>query len=320
MTFGGEGRAASRAEAQRILGVYLEAGGSFIDTANNYGRGESERTLGELIGAERERLVLASKYTAPVRPGDPTSGGNHRRSLRQSLEGSLKRLRTDYIDLYWVHAWDGVTPVEELMRALDDAVRAGKVLYVGISNAPAWVVSRANMLAELSGWSPFVGLQIEYSLIERTVERELIPMADALGLSVLAWGPLGGGLLSGKYLAGRAENDRPRRLSEGDRRLSPGNLEIAAVAAEVAGELGRSPAEVALAWLLARPCGRVIPIVGARTGAQLTESLGCVDLELTEDQRDRLDRASRVRLGFPHEFLASMRRRYAGASDPRSAG
>jgi aryl-alcohol dehydrogenase-like predicted oxidoreductase len=196
------------------------------------------------------------------------------------------------------------------MRALDDAVRAGKVLYVGISDAPAWVVARANTLAELRGWTPFAGLQVEYSLIERTVERELVPMARALVLSVLAWGPLGAGVLTGKYAS---DGGAGGRLPDGDRRLSERNLGIAAAVADVAAELGVLPAQVALAWLRSRP-GGVIPIVGARTAAQLGETLGGLDLELGEDHLRRLDEISRVPLGFPHEMLAAL-----GARDPARA-
>jgi aryl-alcohol dehydrogenase-like predicted oxidoreductase len=305
MTFGG---AADRDESRRIFETYREAGGNFVDTANNYSGGASEEILGELLADRRDEIVLATKYTAPTRPGDLNSGGNHRKALVQSLDASLARLKTDYVDLYWVHVWDVVTPLEELMRALDDAVRAGKVLYVGISDAPAWVVARANTLAELRGWTPFAGLQIEHSLIERTVESELVPMARALGLSVLAWGPLGGGLLSGKYLE-EAPPDEPRRLSEGDRRLTERNLVVARTVTEVAADVGATPAQVALAWLRAQ--AGVIPILGARTSAQLEESLGCMEVALAEDQLERLDEVSRVPLGFPHEFLEGLRQRYA---------
>ncbi len=308
MTFGddaGEGWGASREESRRIFDVYIEAGGNFIDTANNYTGGNSERYVGELVARDRDRFVVATKYTAPTRPGDPNSGGNHRKALIQSLDASLKRLGTDYIDLYWVHVWEYLTPVDEVMRALDDMVQAGKVLYVGISDAPAWVVSQANTLADLRGWTPFAGLQIEYSLIQRTVERELVPMANALDLAVLAWGPLGRGLLTGKYSRDGSTSAEHARLSAGDARLSERNLEIAAVVNEVAAELGARPAQVALAWLRSRP-GVVIPIVGARTAPQLEETLGCLDLDLPDDALRRLDEASRVSLGFPHDFVTGM--------------
>ena len=250
-----------------------------------------------------------------MRPGDPNAVGNHRKSLVGSLDASLRRLRTDYVDLLWVHAWDGITPVEEMMRALDDAVRAGKVLYVGISDAPAWVVARCNTLAEQRGWTPFAAIQVEYSLVERTVERELVPMARDLGLSVLAWGPLAGGLLSGKYNRdGDGEVDGAHgRLAGGDRRLSERNLEIAAKLVDVARELDVTPAQLALAWLKSRRAD-VIPIVGARTADQVQESLGAAGVALPDDARRLLDEATEVPLGFPHEMLRSLRRRTPAAA------
>jgi len=209
------------------------------------------------------------------------------------------------VDLLWVHVWEFLTPVEEVMRALDDVVRAGKVLYVGVSDVPAWVVARANTLAELRGWTPFAGLQIEYSLVQRTVERELVPAAGALDLAVLAWAPLGRGLLTGKYSTGES-GEEPRRLSDGDDKLSERNLAVAAAVGEVARELDARPSQVALAWLCARPRAVVIPIVGARTAAQIQESLGAAELELPEEALLRLDEASRIELGFPHDFLAAV--------------
>jgi aryl-alcohol dehydrogenase-like predicted oxidoreductase len=306
MTFGTPGWGSSDEECRRIFDTFLAAGGNFVDTANRYGGGNSERILGDLLASERDRIVLATKYSASMRSGDPNSGGNHRKSLIQSLDASLKRLKTDYIDVYWVHAWEFLTPLDEVMRALDDCVRAGKILYVGLSDAPAWIAARANTLAELRGWTPFVAIQIEYSLIERTVERELVPMARALDLAVLAWGPLGGGLLTGKYAT---NGDRPQgRLSGGDRRLTERNLAIAAAAAEIGSEIGAPPAQVALAWLRAQP-GVVIPIVGSRTADQLAETLASVDLELDAAHLRRLDEASRIPLGFPHDLLLGMGRR-----------
>jgi aryl-alcohol dehydrogenase-like predicted oxidoreductase len=309
MTFGAAG-GPSKQEAERILRTYADAGGNFLDTAVNYAGGESENLIVDLIGDQRDEFVVASKYSAPLRPGDPNSGGNHRKSLVQALDTSLRRLRTDYIDLYWVHVWEGRTPVEEVMRALDDAVRAGKVLYVGISDTPAWVVAQANTLAELRGWTPFVGLQIEYSLIERTVERELVPMAEQMGLSVLAWGTLGGGLLTGKYQRdGTLPAGEQGRLKRGDRRLDSRNLAIAEAVREVADELGVAPSQVAISWLRHRT--PVIPILGARTADQLETALGALDVTVSEDQLVRLDAVSDVPLGFPHDFLARVATRPA---------
>jgi aryl-alcohol dehydrogenase-like predicted oxidoreductase len=225
----------------------------------------------------------------------------------QSLDASLKRLKLDYVDLYWVHAWDYLTPAEEVMRALDDVVRAGKVLYVGISDTPAWIVARANLLAELRGWTPFVGIQIEYSLIQRTVERELLPMARALDLAVTAWGSFGGGMLSGKYNSDASPEQRaePGRMRNSPRasRLAERNLRIAGVVREVALESGHTPAQVAVSWVRHQP-GKIIPIVGARTLRQIEDTLGAVSFELAPEHTRRLEEASRIELGFPHEFLA----------------
>ena len=299
MTFGDgscEGWGASRAEARRIFDVFSEAGGNFIDTAVNYCDGASER----------DRYVVATKYSAFIRPGDPNSGGSHRKSLIQALERSLSRLNTDYIDLYWVHVWDPLTPVDELMRTLDDQVRAGKVLHVGISDTPAWVVARANTLADFRGWSPFAAIQVEYSLIERAVERELVPMAHALDLAVLAWAPLGRGLLTGKYTKDGPVAGERARLAADDRRLDERNLAIAEAVKEVADDLGARPAAVAIAWLLARSGPVMIPIVGARTAEQLRESLGGVDVELPSEALSRLSAMSGIQLGFPHDFLGAL--------------
>ena len=304
MTFGAVDWGASLEESRRIFDAYREVGGNFIDTANNYAGGRSEEIVGELLNDDRARFVLATKYTAPIRSRDVNAFGNHRKSLVGSLDQSLRRLRTDYIDLLWVHVWDGVTPVEEMMRALDDQVRAGKVLYLGISDAPAWAVAEANALARVRGWTPFSAIQIEYSLVERTVERELIPLAARRGLSVLAWGPLGAGLLTGKYVATEGAAERAEgRLQEGDRRLTQRNLEIAGVVRDVAAQLQCPPAQVALAWLRSR--GRfVIPIVGARTAEQLRSSLGYLDVELSGEQLQSLESVSAVSMGFPGEMLA----------------
>jgi aryl-alcohol dehydrogenase-like predicted oxidoreductase len=320
MTFGEEwGWGAPKEESLKIFHRFLEAGGNFIDTANLYTNGTSERYVGEFMAGNRERIVLATKYTLNPRPDDPNGGGNHRKSLVQSLHASLTRLGTDYIDLYWVHAWDFMTPVDEVMRALDDAVRAGKVLYVGISDAPAWVVSRANTLAELKGWTPFAGLQIQYSLLERTPERDLLPMARALDIAVTPWGVLGGGALSGKYKAGKERPAKTRYAVAGEwgnAFLTDRNFRIAGVVSEVAGEVGRTASQVSLAWVRRQPWGVVVPILGARTLTQLEDNLGCLDLSLTDEQNARLDAASKVDLGFPHDFLVSARSYVFGETYP----
>jgi aryl-alcohol dehydrogenase-like predicted oxidoreductase len=307
MAFGEEwGWGASKEECRRIVEAFAEAGGNFIDTADKYTDGASERYVGELIAPDRDRWVLATKYTLSRDVSDPNGAGNHRKSLVQALDASLKRLGTQYVDLLWLHMWDFVTPVEEVMRALDDQVRAGKVLYVGISNTPAWIVAQANTLAELRGWTPFVALQVEYSLVERTPEREFFPLARAFDLALTAWSPLGAGVLTGKYRLGVEPTEDDGRLGQSaiaaDLFLSTRNLEIAKTVGEVAAEAGATPAQVALAWVCGRP-GGVIPIFGVRSAAQLHDNLGALEVELTDEQLARLDASSRIDLGYPHEFL-----------------
>jgi aryl-alcohol dehydrogenase-like predicted oxidoreductase len=296
MTFGEAwGWGASKDESRRMFETYVEAGGNFVDTASNYTDGESEALVGELVAHDRERIVVATKYTLTSRRDDPNAGGNHRKNLVQTLERSLIRLRTDYVDLLWLHMWDGLTPVDEVMRALDDLVSAGKVLHVGVSDTPAWVVSRSNTLADLRGWSPFVALQLPYSLADRDPERELLPMARALDLAVLAWGTLEGGALTGKYLE---ESNEPRRETHASERVNRIAREVVAVADEI----GVTPAQVALAWVRAQPWP-FIPILGARTEAQLVENLGVLDIVLDAEHLERLGTAGGVDLGFPRAFL-----------------
>ncbi|WP_437275292.1 aldo/keto reductase [Sorangium sp. So ce375] len=312
MTFGTDwGWGSDRDEASRILDAYLDRGGNFIDTANKYTNGTSERLIGELAGDRRERLVLATKYTLTMRPGDPNAGGNHRKNMVRSVEASLDRLKTDYIDLLYLHAWDATTPVEEILRAMDDLVRAGKVLYVGISDTPAWQVSRMQAIADLRGWAPLVALQIEYSLIERTVERELIPMAQEMGLGVIPWSPLASGVLTGKYTradldagGGTADAAGSRKnVAAANGSLTERGLGIADVVKAVAAESGKTPAQIAIAWTLLHPAVTA-PIMGARTVKQLEDNLAALDVRLTDGQRARLDQVSAVELGFPHDFLA----------------
>jgi aryl-alcohol dehydrogenase-like predicted oxidoreductase len=304
MTFGDEwGWGSPKDEAQKVYETYREAGGNFIDTANFYTGGTSEKFVGEFIKGHRESIVLATKYSNAVPGNDPNAAGNHRKSMMQALEASLKRLQTDYIDLYWVHIWDGITPVEEVMRGLDDMVRQGKVLYVGISDAPAWWIAQANTLAELRGWTEFVGLQIEYSLMERTVERELIPMAKALNLGILAWSPLARGVLTGKYHgAGNAEGGRMANEGMKDFLLEEQHAApIISAVKSVSEQTGRSMAQVALAWLRHRTVP-VVPIIGARKVSQLQDNLASLDLELSAEQLKSLDGASRIEPGFPQSI------------------
>jgi aryl-alcohol dehydrogenase-like predicted oxidoreductase len=306
MTFGEEwGWGATKEEARKLYDAFREAGGNFFDTANLYTNGTSESFLGEFMQGHRQSVVMATKYTNAAPGTDPNAGGNHRKNMVQAVEASLKRLKTDYIDLYWVHIWDQITPVEEVMRGLDDLVRQGKVLYVGISDAPAWWIAQANTLALLRGWSPFIALQIEYSLTERTVERELIPMAKALNLGVTAWSPLSNGVLTGKYHG--HESSEPGRMSgEMMKEFLPEQQRterIVSAVKTVSDDTGRSMAQVALAWLRYRLVP-VIPIVGARKLSQLQDNLASFDLSLSADQVKTLDEASRIELGFPHDFYA----------------
>jgi aryl-alcohol dehydrogenase-like predicted oxidoreductase len=319
MTFGEDwGWGSPKDEAQKIYDAFREDGGNFIDTANVYTQGSSETFLGEFVSGHRDSVVIATKYTNALTTNDPNAGGNQRKNMMQAVEGSLRRLKTDYIDLYWLHIWDQITPVEEVMRAFDDLVRQGKVLYVGVSDAPAWWISKANTIAEFRGWSPFVGLQIEYSLIERTVERELIPVAKALGLTVTAWSPLAGGVLTGKYASGEAGDSR--YSTEMMKQWLPEQIRsgrIVEALQNVSKQTDRSKAQIALAWLRHRAVP-VIPIIGARKLAQLEDNIASLTLSLTPDQLASLDEASKIELGFPHHFYAQEMVRnfvYAGFGD-----
>jgi len=302
MTFGEDwGFGASKEESRKVFDAFVERGGNFIDTANGYTNGTSERFVGEFVAGNRGRFVIATKYTLTSSPDDPNASGNHRKNMVQSLEASLKRLGTDYLDLYWVHAWDNLlTPTEEVMRALDDVVRAGKVLYVGISDAPAWYVAQANTMADLRGWTRFAGLQIEYNLIARTPERELLPMAKALDIAVTPWGALAGGVLSGKYSKGTPEDSK--RVMGNQRRISDRNLAVAAEVEKVAAEIERTPAQVALAWVRQQQ-GVIVPIIAARKVEQIVDNLRSTEVTLTPEQLARLDKVSAIERGFPHDFL-----------------
>jgi len=298
MTFGDDwGWGAPKEESRKIFEAFAEAGGNFIDTANNYTNGTSEKFVGEFIRRDRDHFVIATKYTLTERRADPNFGGNHRKNLRRSVEGSLQRLGTDHIDLLWLHMWDGMTPVEEVMRSLDDLVRTGTVLYAGISDTPAWVVSQANMLADWRGWSRFVAYQGEYSLASRAPERDILPMTEATGMTFLAWGALEGGELTGKYNAPTSE---PKRSKDTNDRIKS----IASVLMNVSQEIGRSPSQIAINWTRQQPV-HMIPIIGARTEKQLRVNLGCLDFELTAEQMHLLNEASPIDLGFPHSFLGS---------------
>ena len=301
MTFGERwGWGAELAESRRMLDLFLDRGGNFVDTANNYTDGESEEQLGELLEGRRERVVLATKYTLTSRPDDPNAGGNHRKNLVQTLESSLRRLRTDRVDLLWMHMWDGITPIDEVIRALDDVVAAGKVVAIGISDTPSWVVSRAVAIAELRGWTRPSAIQLPYSLTGREAERELIPMAAGLGLAVLAWGTLDGGVLTGKYTDGPTA---PRRY--GDHTPNERRAKAVELVREVAAASDATTSQVCIAWVLAqRRKANLVPILGARSSGQLEENLGALAVELAPEALARLDEATAIPLGFPSSFLA----------------
>jgi aryl-alcohol dehydrogenase-like predicted oxidoreductase len=305
MTFGEDwGWGTPKEESRKIYDAYRDAGGNFIDTANIYTNGTSEQLVGEFIKDHRQEIVLATKYTNAMPGKDPNAGGNHRKNMMQAVEASLRRLQTDYIDLYWLHIWDQITPVDEVMRAFDDLVSQGKVLYIGVSDAPAWWIAQANTLAEPRGWTRFVGLQIEYSLLERTIERELIPMAKALNLGLVAWSPLAGGLLSGKY-HGKTEQGARLTTDMGKTFARSGERVDAVISAvkKISVETGRTMPQVALAWLQSRPIP-VIPIIGARRMAQLKDNLDSMNLQLTPKEISELDEASAVEMGFPQDMYA----------------
>ncbi|MEO5597688.1 MAG: aldo/keto reductase [Novosphingobium sp.] len=296
MNFGNADWGIDAAASLPVLEAYAAAGGNFLDTAHVYGNGASERIVGEFIAPDRDHFVVATKYT-PSSGTDILRAGNSRRTMMRSVEESLKRLGTDYIDLFYLHMWDFTTPLDEVMRGFEDLVTSGKVVYVAASDMPAWQVSRANMLADLRGWAPFIGLQVEYSLAKRTPERDLLPMAAELDLGVVAWAPLAGGALAG----GAGPRDKIRAA-----RTSPETRAVAEAVGEIAQDTGIPASQVALAAL--RQLGRhpnVLPIIGASSVAQLETNLGCLDVRLDDTQMARLDAASRIELGFPHEFLAS---------------
>ena len=318
MTFGSDwGWGADRDDTKAIFDAYVDRGGNFIDTANAYTNGTAEQMVGEFARSRRDQLVIATKYTMPTRPGDPNSGGNSRKSMVRSVEGSLARLQTGYIDLLYLHMWDGTTPVEEVLRAMDDLVRAGKVLYMGMSDIPAWQVSRMQAIAELRGWAPLIALQIPYNLVERTVERDLIPMAATMGLGVTCWSPLAGGVLTGKYSRSDlqtgtrpgADGGPPSReeVAAGNGFLTARGLDIAQVVKDVAAEIGTTPSRVALAWALLNPAVTA-PTVGVRSLAQLDDNLGALQIRLDPGQHARLDEISAIELGFPHEALRRLGR------------
>ncbi|MBZ4420109.1 aldo/keto reductase [Myxococcus sp. RHSTA-1-4] len=313
MTFGPDwGWGNTEEDSHRILARYLEAGGNFIDTADGYTSGSSERIIGDFFAKHggRERAVLATKFSVNTSPGDPNAGGNGRKNILRALEGSLRRLKTDYVDVYWLHVWDGLTPVEEVMQTLTGLVREGKVRYIGLSDVPAWYFARAQTLAERNGWERVAALQLEYSLAERNIEREHIPAALALGAAITPWSPLAGGLLTGRYTR---EGTKPKGEGRAHALLASGNpvadkflqerpwaivQELVAVAKEVE----RSPAQVALNWVATRP-GVVSTVIGASRLEQLEDNLRALDFTLPPALSARLEAASRPELVHPYVFF-----------------
>lgn len=296
-------------EARQMVDTYLERGGNFIDTADFYGQmGGSEELLGELVKDRRHGVVISTKYSLTTQPGNPNASGNHRKNMVRSVEDSLRRLKTDYIDLLYLHMWDFRTPVDEILRSFDDLVRQGKVLYIGLSDVPAWQASRMQAIADLRGWTQFCALQIQYSLVERTVEREMIPMAQEMGLGVSPWAPLGAGLLTGKYTRSdlgtgdMSDISSRKSINAVTGKLTARNLDIADRVIEVAAEIGCTPAQLAVAWTLTNPavCS---PVIGVRTPAQLQDNLGALTVDISAEQLARLNEVSAVPPVFPLDVL-----------------
>jgi aryl-alcohol dehydrogenase-like predicted oxidoreductase len=299
MGFGTEaGWGADKETSFEIMDAYANAGGNFLDTANIYKMGTSEKIIGEYIGNhDRDYFVLATKYTLKDNLTNPNASGNNRKNMMRSVEDSLKRLKTDFIDLFYLHIWDDVTPIDEVLRGMDDLIRQGKITYAAISDTPAWVVSKGNTIAELMGWSQFIALQVEYSLLARTPERELIPMAKHFGMTVTPWAPLGGGALTGKYLRGEQGRIKPESNRRNER-----SENITKAVVEIADELGVSPGNVALKWSMQQGFSS-IPIVGATKLSQLEDNLKTVDVNLSTEHLQKLDKVSAIQLGFPGDFF-----------------
>lgn len=311
MTFGQDwGWGTDLEESRRMLDVYAARGGNFLDTANVYTNGSSERFLGELLPGRRDRFVLSTKYSLATDPTNPNTGGNHRRSLIQAVDDSLQRLKTDHIDLYWLHAWDYRTPIEAVMRALDDLVRQGKILYIGLSDTPSWVVAEGQAIAKLRGWTPISAIQVHYNLVERTSEADMLPMAWHHRITPMPWSPLAGGILSGKYSHADLQDSGSEKDGSGRKgvtqaigQLNERSLAIAEKVKHIAAEIGRSPSQVALNWLLQQP-SRPLPIIGARKLSQLEDNLGALDFTLSPSQIEQLNHVSTFPLPFPHNFIA----------------
>ncbi|MFD0440941.1 aldo/keto reductase [Streptomyces chartreusis] len=316
----GWGAGANPEESRRMFDRYAEAGGNFLDTADVYQFGESEELLGKFVAADRDHFVLATKFTRGAAPQSGISKtGNSRKNMVSSLEASLKRLGTDHIDLYWVHFPDELTPMEEILRGLDDLVRSGKILHAALSNFPAWRVARAATLADLKNWAPVSGIQIEYSLVERTADRELLPMAESLGLGAALWSPLGGGLLTGKYRGG-TEGRLTDLKTLVHTESSDQKTAIVDSVLKIAEETGATPAQVSVAWVRERASQAAtsfVPIIGPRNLTQLDDYLGALDVRLTPQQYAHLSDVSDIPLGVPHEGNAASRGAVQGGDADR---
>lgn len=305
MTFGEDlGWGSSVEESNKIMDLYIEKGGNFIDTANLYTKSHSEKIIGDHIGhssEKRDRLVLATKFSGSLYPGDPNGGGSNRKAIIEQCHNSLRRLQTDYIDLYWLHNWDKHTPIEETMAALDTLVQAGKVRYIGVSDTPAWKIVEANMLARFRGWSSFIGMQIEYSLLERSVEQELVPMAKEFGLGITPWSPLKAGILSGKYTRKTTGQNQGSRAASMDHLLTDKTFDLIDELQIVARNHDTSVARVALAWVAQQPAVEST-IIGARTLSQLEDNIGSTNITLSQNELDRLDELTKPIFSFPQNL------------------
>lgn len=308
MTFGETwGWGASKEESQKQFDMFAEAGGNFLDTSVNYTDGTSEEFLGDFIHVDREHFVVATKYTLTRTDSiKPNSGGNSRKNMVQSVERSLKRLKTDYLDILYLHVWDDTTPIEEIMRGMDDLVRAGKVLYLAVSDTPGWAVSAANMMAEIRGWSRFVGLQIPYSLVRRDAERDLLPMSKYWDMAVMPWGILGQGILLGKYSANNTSDD-PTRFNKDNIKISEKTQAIVDEVAKIADETGTTKSQVCVNWVRQSKHAQMIPILGARSSEQLADNIASLGWSLSDEQMSRLNEVSKIEYGLPRDFFLSSR-------------
>lgn len=314
MTFGETwGWGASKTESKKMFDLFANEGGNFIDTSVNYTDGTAEEFLGDLLKADREHFVVATKYTL-TKPDntDPNGGGNSRKNMMKSVERSLKRLQTEYIDLYYLHMWDYMTPVEEIARGLDDLVKQGKVNYVAFSDTPDYIVAEANVRADLMGWSRFIGMQVPYSLLDRAVERSIIPMAKHWDMAVLPWGLLEAGILTGKFL-NKVED--PTRINQEKLKLGEKSLKVVNEVKRIAEEVGKPMSQVAINWVRQQPKAQMIPILGVRNEEQLKDNLAVLEWKLSDEQWKCLDDVSAIDLGFPHGFLDGNKYIYGATYD-----